>query len=340
MARVIPYFIFAAFCVLAASLLPAPVARAQAAASDAAREAGIRLLGAARGYATAALWLRAEDAYARSDLHETRAMHQVIRELQPRNPAVYGFQAWNEGYNLAAQFPEPERRAEWVIRGLNTLHTGQRLIPNEASLRLDEWHYLLGRTQSFPVEILREQAKSYGGQDRTWAVIVETICKLEAGLAVAERAKLREFVEEVGLRPEFAIDFDELKAFVPVYKPGEDRPESVEVPEFTALPENARRALALANWARWHCMLMVLEPVIHLRVRSSSTDKALMLSYYVAQKTLPPGGDKYAEEYRAGARKAYAAGVENARRMGGDKSVAEFIDVQQTNFADLPGWLE
>lgn len=317
MTRVFPYFAFAALCLLATALLPAPVARAQAGAK-AVRDAGVRLLGAARGYATAALWLRAGDAYARGDLHETAAMYHVIRELQPRNPAVYSFQSWNEGYNISAQFPYLERRTEWVTRGLKTLHTGQKLLPHESSLLLDEWHYLLNRTRGYPLEVLRAELAQYGARDRAWGQRCEAILNLEPRLDDTQRAQMREFLDERGMQ----VDLHEMESF-------------------TALDEAVRGLLALANWARWHCMALVLEPVLAIKVRSLSCDIALAASYYHAYKAMPPQlEDELAEIYRQGARRAVKAGIENARRIFGEKGVDEFVERQRENFRDLPGWLD
>ena len=361
MRRATTNFVILALALVASVLLPAPESSArEQSLREVAQSTGIRALGAARGYASTALWLRAGDAYRRGDLFETLAMYQLIRELQPRNPAVYSYLSWNQAYNISATFPDYNQRFEWVGRGLDTLIRGQERIPGDASLKMDEWHFVLNRSKGYPVDLLRLQLDRYATADPVWARLVRETVKIEAGLNLDERAGLELFLRDVGLS--LALNsalsawaglapsereklLDESIDYLPLGMPSEagrefGRPERDLLRSFLKLGERVRTLLLLADWCRMHLLTLVLEPSLKIQVRSISLDQALLNSYLLALKRLVPGTEAdYTVRYKRGAARAFSAGVENARRLYDDEGAEEFAAHQRRNYANLPGWL-
>lgn len=359
MARFAPYILVAILGLLVSSLLPPP-RRADTDISAAARETGVRLIGGTRGYVTTALWLRAGDAYRRGDLYETTATYQLIRELQPRNPAVYSYLAWNEAYNLAAQFPEPERRMEWVARGFETLRQGQKALPRDASLRLDEWNFVLNRSIGQPLGVLETELAAWGRTDPKWALLVESARQQQSKLTADQAAILRQFLDEIGLQPTL-FETADLAAALPeeqrrrLLDPGFDRlppaqqgdlarlfneSERRQMRALYALDQDLLALLALCHWCRFHLLTLVLAPTVRMPHRSLATDLALLNSYRHAQLSLVPGTEpEFTPQYRQGVETAFKAGIDNALRHGGDSARADFIQHIRENFADVPGLL-
>ncbi|GIK52126.1 MAG: hypothetical protein HPKKFMNG_02858 [Planctomycetes bacterium] len=360
MSRAIPSLVFILCAVALGAIMPAPKAQA-AGPEDAMRATGLRVLGATRGYATAALWLRAGDAYRRGDYFETQAMYQLIREMQPRNPAVYSYLSWNEGYNIPGQFPDRARQLPWLARGLQTIHEGQRELPFDASLRLEEWHFVFNRTRDFPLEVLRLELEAWHEREPAWAAVVKSILASQDALTQARRDQLDAFPDQAVLPADLQDllgSFDELDApaRAKLLDPAFDQLSETEqgslgtdfdlvarqqLRAFLALDREVQVIVALANWARLHLMCAALEPVLNMKPRSLSADAALLNSYLYAQKNLPLGMEEaFTPRYRAGVKAAFAAGRALARAAYGEEGAEEFSVRMKENFNSLPGWLE
>lgn len=360
MSRAVFSLVFILCAVALGAILPAPKAQA-ARPEDAVRATGLRVLGATRGYATAALWLRAGDAYRRGDYFETQAMYQLIREMQPRNPAVYSYLSWNEGYNIPAQFPDRERQLPWLARGLQTIHEGQRELPQDASLRLEEWHFIFNRTRDFPLEVLRLELEAWQESEPAWAEVVKNIFALRDGLTKVRRDQLDAFPEKAVLPADLqdllsSFDGLEAQARARLMDPAFDQLSETEqgslgaefdlvarqqLRAFLSLDREVQVIVALANWARLHLMCAALEPVLTMKPRSLSADAALLNSYLYAQKNLPLGMEgAFTPRYRAGVKAAFASGLALARAAYGEEGASEFRVRMWENFKSLPGWLE
>lgn len=327
MARTAPYAITILALMILAALLPAE-RRTEASGDDIARQTGLRVLGAARGYATTALWLRAGDAYRRGDYLETLAAYQLIAELQPRNPAVYSYTAWNQAYNISAPYPERDKRVQWVVRGLQTLHLGQDRMPREASLRMDEWHLLLNRTAIYPFELLWAVQDRHGAADERWSLVVSDLRRQLDEISQAERQQLHAFLDEHGLHA---------AALAMLGNAQEDWERELAL-AFSALSPRLQQLLALAHWCRMHAMLLALQPALKMTPRPASVEVALVNTVRLAWL----GCDEalleiYGKEYREVVARAVRAGIENARRRGGDEEVARFLAHVAENLSDVPG---
>jgi hypothetical protein len=92
-------------------------------------------LGTFRGLAVDVLWARAEHLQDEGEFYEAQTLSEWITTLQPRFQKVWGFQAWNMAWNIAAATQVPAERWGWVRRGMELLRTkGIPLNPNAPNL--------------------------------------------------------------------------------------------------------------------------------------------------------------------------------------------------------------
>jgi hypothetical protein len=93
-------------------------------------------LGTFRGLAVDVLWARADHLQTEGEFFEAQTLSQWITALQPRFQKVWGFQAWNLAYNIAAATQVPEERWGWVSRGISLLRDqASRSTPRLRSCR-------------------------------------------------------------------------------------------------------------------------------------------------------------------------------------------------------------
>ncbi|MCB9893584.1 MAG: hypothetical protein H6839_03965 [Planctomycetes bacterium] len=364
MRRFAPYLLVIAAAVVVTVLLPTPDRPVQADVSEVARTTGVRVLGATRGYATTALWLRAGDAYRRGDLYETLATYELIRELQPRNPAVYSYLAWNQAYNISAQFPERERRAYWVVLGLTTLFEGQRRLPDDASLRLDEWNFILNRSISYPAPILEAERDHFDGAAETWERVVDVALRLRKELSDADAAALDDFLENVGLQINL---FDTADAYAGLsatdrerlLDPGFEELSPAEQGELGSAFEPYEREqmrsllvltpdvlafLAVAHWCRLHAMVLAITPALEAKPHGLAVESALLNAVRLANLRIPPTlapetRQDFERGYKEAVAQAFVSGIENALRIGGRKAADDFVDAMKFNFEGQPDLL-
>jgi hypothetical protein len=289
---------------------------------------------------------------------------------------VYSYLAWNQAYNIAPLFAEPAQRADWVARGLETLRQGQRALPDDASLLMDEWHFVLNRAVGLPAQVLQSELAAWRDDDPAWAVIVEGAQELHAGLGADDLAALALFLDEVGLltslveaweiaqslpqpqrelllSPRFDAlsPADKAAVFTPLFPDDAQAREAYAAlfdgatrratGEFANLSGELRRVLVLWDWCRFHLMTLILQPAQRIRHRSITVDWGLLNSYRLAIRSCPPEALdlEFASRYRRGVATAFANGIENAARFGGEEAQAEFEAHMRGNFSGLSGWL-
>jgi hypothetical protein len=95
-------------------------------------------LGTFRGLAVDILWARADHLQSEGEFFEAQTLSQWITALQPRFQRVWGFQAWNLSYNIAAATQSPTERWGWVQRGISLLREqGIPLNPRSPQLHME-----------------------------------------------------------------------------------------------------------------------------------------------------------------------------------------------------------
>jgi len=95
-------------------------------------------LGGFRGLVAAFLWIQAEDDKNDRKWEQLETKYDIIGALEPYFVSVYIYHAWNQAYNLSAQWYDPDAKYKWVIDGLTYLYKGETFNPQAADLVLEE----------------------------------------------------------------------------------------------------------------------------------------------------------------------------------------------------------
>lgn len=107
-------------------------------------------LGGMRGLLAMVLWIRAENLKHERKWVELQTHYTMVGKLQPYFATVYIFNAWNQAYNLSAQWQSVDEKYRWVVGGLDHLYTGELYSPQNPDLRLEQGHlYFLKLGGSF-----------------------------------------------------------------------------------------------------------------------------------------------------------------------------------------------
>ncbi len=95
-------------------------------------------LGGFRGVLAMVMWERAESAKNHRKWVPLETDYNVIAKLEPYFASAYVFNAWNQSYNLSAQFHNEGSKYKWVLDGLCYLYKGQRFNPNNINIIAEE----------------------------------------------------------------------------------------------------------------------------------------------------------------------------------------------------------
>ena len=114
-------------------------------------------LGAFRGWAIDALWLRALERRDQGLLHESMELAHWITKLQPYFPRVWNFQAWLLAFEMALDSRDPEQRWAWVREAIDLLR-GPGLRANPHS---QEIHRQLSYLFWFKIGEFQDEAAPY-----------------------------------------------------------------------------------------------------------------------------------------------------------------------------------
>ena len=99
-------------------------------------------LGAFRGWAIDALWLKALQRRDQGQLHESMELSRWILKLQPYFPRVWNFQSWLLAFELALDTRDPAERWTWVKESVDLLRgPGLRANPRSSEIH-DQLSYL------------------------------------------------------------------------------------------------------------------------------------------------------------------------------------------------------
>ena len=80
-------------------------------------------------------WIRSQNLHQEGRHFDAMQLAEIICSLQPRFPAVWGFQSWQMAWNISASTHTPAERWHWVSRGIKLLR--DRGIPlNPTALML------------------------------------------------------------------------------------------------------------------------------------------------------------------------------------------------------------
>jgi hypothetical protein len=97
-------------------------------------------LGGFRGLLATYLWIQAENDKNDRKWVELETKYDIIGALQPYFISVYVFHAWNQAYNLSAQFHDNDAKYKWVLDGLAYLNKGEDYNPNTPDILVEQGH--------------------------------------------------------------------------------------------------------------------------------------------------------------------------------------------------------
>lgn len=104
-------------------------------AAPVAAESVIAALGGLRSIAAEAVWFRAERLQDEGRYVELAQLASTLTFLEPHEPEVWSYAAWNLAYNISIMMPTPEDRWRWVLASMKLLRDeGLRLNPHSAEL--------------------------------------------------------------------------------------------------------------------------------------------------------------------------------------------------------------
>jgi hypothetical protein len=107
-------------------------------------------LGGFRGLLATALWYQAENDKDNHKWMDLETKYDIIGAIEPYFVTIYIFHAWNQAYNLSAQWHEVDSKYKWVLDGLAYLYKGEQYNPDNPDLILEEGHmYFLKLGGSF-----------------------------------------------------------------------------------------------------------------------------------------------------------------------------------------------
>ncbi|HTV47564.1 MAG TPA: hypothetical protein VMG59_03885, partial [Phycisphaerae bacterium] len=95
-------------------------------------------LGGFRGILVTVLWETAENDKNNRNWIPLQSDYQAIAALEPYFSSDYIFNAWNESYNLSAQFHSLPDKYKWVLDGLVYLYRAEKFVPNNADIITNE----------------------------------------------------------------------------------------------------------------------------------------------------------------------------------------------------------
>ncbi len=95
-------------------------------------------LGGFRGVLAMVLWENAEKDKNKHQWVPLETDYNAIAALEPYFGSAYIFNAWNQSYNLSAQFHDMNTKYKWVLDGLIYLYKGEKYVPNNANMIMNE----------------------------------------------------------------------------------------------------------------------------------------------------------------------------------------------------------
>ncbi len=88
--------------------------------------------GGFRGVISTYLWHRSNDMQQAKKYPEQMQLNEWITQIQPHVPQAWSNRAWNLGYNIASEFPDPETRWNYIYSSVKMLRDdGIRYNPTE-----------------------------------------------------------------------------------------------------------------------------------------------------------------------------------------------------------------
>ena len=110
-------------------------------------------LGPIKGFISNLLWLEATDKQDEKEFFDCLQVSKWISQIQPNNPDVWKYIAWNMSFNISGEFSEYEEQWQWVERGFQMLRGKTYLKNNMTSVLAPELATILYTKLSFSGDV-------------------------------------------------------------------------------------------------------------------------------------------------------------------------------------------
>lgn len=182
-------------------------------------------LGVFRSVILDVLWMRAAALQQEKRFYEIVQLYDLIGKLQPHNPRVWTYSAWNMAYNISVMHPAGKERWRWVINGLDRLvDHGLRYNPHDLRLfketswifshkmgkNLDDAHLL------YKMELCRWVQDIFGTDRASAQAVLEALKSSDETAREKAQATQQRLKEELGMDLDFMAEMEQDPIFGPL----------------------------------------------------------------------------------------------------------------------------
>ena len=151
-------------------------------------------VGGLRALAAEVIWFRAERLQDEGRYLELAQLAHLLTTMDPHEPEVWSYAAWNLAYNIAIMMPTPEDRWRWVEAAISLLRDrGLKLNPEEAELYRELaflFEVKMGTNLDIAAEIYRQKWRE---------IMTQTMAKGDWASLGYDYARLLEVENKYGL---------------------------------------------------------------------------------------------------------------------------------------------
>jgi hypothetical protein len=148
-------------------------------------------LGPFRGLIADALWWHISDLQEEGNYFEIMKISTWVAAMQPENPFVWTFHAWNMAYNIADEFPTPDSQWEWTYAAIKFLRNDAlSYIPSNQQIKSELAWIIISR-------IIEGNSKLNIYYTKKW------IAKMSKALEFGNREELKLIVEYIKDNPHY-----------------------------------------------------------------------------------------------------------------------------------------
>ncbi len=123
---------------------------------------GTSVLAGFRPLAVNYLWVKANGLQQSREYWELRSVYELLSKLQPTNPDVWVFNAWNMSYNISVEMANTDDAWRWVLAGIDFIQRGRKNLPESELIHTFEAQLFYQKIWQLPW--LRERVRVKWGK--------------------------------------------------------------------------------------------------------------------------------------------------------------------------------
>ena len=160
-----------------------------------AAEGILAAIGGLRSMVSEAVWMRAGRLQREGKYVELAQLASTLTHLEPHEPEVWSYAAWNLSYNICAMMPTAEDRWRWVLAGMKLLRDdGLRLNPGSPAICRE-------LALLFEIKFIPKVDHAFETYRAKWKQIVEDVSARDAWAERGmDRAAMAEIEEKYNVR--------------------------------------------------------------------------------------------------------------------------------------------